>query len=588
MTSVNQLNSFFTSIISDIMLMERQPVTALKTQRDTLSMRSSIFTDAKNKLQSLQTAVKTLTSTGSSPALVAGRTTSVADAPEGFNVFSASASSTAVVGDYRLDVHTLAKTHRVKSSRQAYSDQSLGLSGTIIIGGGAARSVDAAPENTHTNESVTAYGTAALAEGQQELGSGAFFVETRNDATYGWQFRLVDADGQAASIRQGSTDTFGNTWQGIPTDGSAYDTGRGLTLTFAQSGYQVYNRDTSGVAKATYLAQGASITIEAGQSLNSIAATINEADFAEGNAVTATVVDRQLVLSARESGTLHKIYASDASGTVLASLGVLGADGGEGDTGAADGFQFTLQEAANATFDVNGVPIVRSKNIGLSDVISGVTINLAADAENRSATLNIAENWTSGLSAVDDFVTKFNSVVNYLQDQTAVSEASSSGTNKTYTRGALADDNIFGELRINMIFTFMGENSNSGLYSSMREIGLTVTDGLQASVSDRTALETALQNNPDDVKALMDRVMGSLDTMLGGFTGVTGQTGYLDSSMSSITNQIKDVDEDISDLNTRLVEREAYLVDQYAGMQATLLTLSYTQQMLASFYGSYS
>lgn len=587
MSSVNGLNSFFTSIISDIMLLERQPVTALQQQRQMLSTRSSIYSDAKSKLAGLQNAVKALMSTSASPALVPGRSTSVVDAPTGYTVLTASASSTAVVGDYALDVTTLAKNHRVRSSRQAYSDQVLGLSGTILIGGAATRSVTAEGAQTHTNETVTAYGTAALDDGQKELGTGSVYVETRNDGTNGWQFRLVDASGQALSVREGSGDTYSNAWQAIPTDGNAYDTGRGLTITFAQSGYQAYNSGTSGVAKAGYNAQGASINVSASDTLNSIAAAINDATYADGNGVTATVVDKQLVLSASDSGVLHTVRAADGTGTVLSSLGILGSDGGVGDTGTADGFTYTLQSATDASFVVNGVPVTRSKNTGLSDVITGVTINLAADAETRSATVNIAENWTGAMTAVDDFVSKFNSVVNYLQEKTAITEAAS-GNTKTYTRAALADDNIFSDLRINMIFSIMGENTVSGSYSSLRDIGITVTDSLQISISDRTALQTALQNDPDSVEALMDAVMGGLNTQLGGFTGVTGQTGYLDSSMTSISSQIKDVDENLADMNTRLEERQAYLVDQYSGMQATLLTLSYTQQMLASFYGSYS
>jgi flagellar hook-associated protein 2 len=584
MSSVNALNSFFTSLISDLMLIERQPLVRLQTQRDQLNTRSSVYTEVESKLSELQTAVKALISSSYSNELLAGRSATVSDVTNEAAVLSASVSSSAMLGDYDIQVSSLAQAHRVRSDRQTYADQALGLSGDILLGGAAARSVDSRPSNTHTNESITAFGTASLSAGQAELGSAAYYVETRSDAVSGWQFRLVDANGQAYSIRQGSGETFGSGWQAIPTDGNAYDTGRGLTITFAQAGYQAYDRQTSGVAKAAYTAQGASITVSSSDSLLDIAEAINAADYADGNAVQATVVDRQLVLSAAETGSAHIITAS---GAVLTSLGILGSDRGQGDTGPADGFKYTLQVAADAVFTVNDIQVTRSRNSGLTDVISGVTLNLAADAEGESARLTISEDMTGARSAIDDFVSQFNDVISYLDEKTAITEVSS-GSTKTYTRAALADDNIFGELRMQLFSLVMDDYSVSGSFSSLREIGLSINDDLKVELSDSSALAAALSANLDDVAALMDQVMGAMNSTLGRFTGDSQEDGYLDGTLELISSQLKDVNQEISDVTERLGERQEYFVEQFGAMQAQLLAMSYTQQMWAGIYSTTS
>jgi flagellar capping protein FliD len=585
MATVSSLSSYFTNIISDLMIIERQPLTRMQQQRSSLNGRSSAYSSVKTYLSGMKDAVKGLLSTNYSSSLVAGRSASVSDVASGFSVLSASASSSAMAGTYEIHVNTLAQAHRVRSDRQVYADQALGLSGTILLGGAQARSIASDPPNTVTNESVTGFAVGSLAEEQTELGSGTYYVETRNDSSAGWQFRLVDGDGNAVSARLGDGESFGTNWQAVPTSGETYDTGRGLTIDFAQSGYQVYNRETSGVAKVAYTAQGSSIQVEATDSLNDIATAINDASFASGNGVTASVVDRQLVLSAADSGIAHTIRASDASGTVLAWLGILGADGGLGDSGAADGFKYTLQTALNASFTVNDLLVDRSKNQGLTDVISGVTLNLAADAEGKDATLVIAETWTGALSGVNTFVSKFNSTIQYIDAQTAITR-STSGSGVTYTRAALADDNIFSDLRMNLIRGMISEHTNSGIYDSLREIGLEVNDSLLLEVSDSSLLQSALSEHYDDVIKLVDTVMGGLDDTLGTFTGESGETGYLDSTIDLISNQIDDVDDDIANMNTYLTGRNEYLVQQYAEMQSTIQLLSYTQQMWASIYNS--
>lgn len=569
---IGNLDSYFISLINNIMAVERQPLTRLQDQLGKINVQRGAYLDLDSQLSDLQTLTKSLISTDASYTLDASYKADVTPVGD-FTVLTASASSSAIAGAYVIDNITLAREHRVRSDKQTYSDQALGLTGTMLLGGASARSQSTTSTIANT---VTAFGVTAPASGQIELGTETYYVETRNDATAGWQFRLVDSDGKAASIQKSSdTSSYTSEWQAIPTGGGVYDTGRGLTFTFGtDSGlYTAGSRSSSNAAEVDYTAQGVSISVASTDSLNSIAAAINEATFAEGMGIDATVVDRQLVLAARNTGTDHSVLASDTSGTVLETLGVLTALGA---------FKNVMQTALNSSFDVNGVTITRSKNTGIDDAITGVTLNLASDAAGQTATLTISEDTNAATDAINAFLDKINSVLLYLEEKTAITQITS-GSTITYSRGTLANDLVFSDLRTDLISKMISEVTNSGSYSYLREIGITLDDSLQATISDSDKLDSALMSNMDDVTALLDTLMGEIDTLLGRFTGASS---YLDNAVETFDNESNYLNSEITDLTERLGEREETLVLQFAEVQAQLMSLTYMQQQWASIAGS--
>ncbi|MBI3763260.1 MAG: hypothetical protein HY260_15550, partial [Chloroflexi bacterium] len=128
--TIGRLDSFFTSLIKDVMTVERQSLVRLTQQRAGVNLRQSIYTDLNAKLKELQALVKPLTTTDPSSALTAGRAASVSSAAAGYTVLAASASNSAIAGAYAINVTTPAREHRVRADQQPYSDQALSLSGT--------------------------------------------------------------------------------------------------------------------------------------------------------------------------------------------------------------------------------------------------------------------------------------------------------------------------------------------------------------------------------------------------------------------------------------------------------------------------
>lgn len=327
----------------------------------------------------------------------------------------------------------------------------------------------------------------------------------------------------------------------------------------------------------SFTLNGATITVNTSDSLTSLAAAINSQTYASGQEVKASVVDRRLVIAAQHTGTAASLTAADTSGTVLRSLGVL-------DSGGA--FVAANQQAAtNAVFYVDGAPVTRSQNSSLSDVIDGVTLNLAADGIGKSAALTVSPDTSAARTAINNFVNQFNLATGYLQAKTAVISLTE-GDKPTYTRGILANDTVFSDLRDKLYFNFMSDVTNSGALRNLRDIGLALDDNLRATVTDSAKLEAALSSNFDNTASLLDALSSRLDGLLGTYTGVT--TGYLDRSVANFEVQLTETNAAIVDMNTRLADKEDLLQRQFGEMQAVLIEMSYRQQQWSTIYGAVS
>lgn len=561
MSSVTGLSSTYTALLQQAMSVEKQKLTTLQTKKSNINTTLSVYNDVATKLTSLQTAVNGLRSSNYDTKFKAGRSTSVSGVTGDNTVLSGTASSSATTGSYKVAVTNLAQAQQWASAEQSSADLALGKTGTYWLGG-----TGTASASVTANSTVASVTAGTVIDGLSELGKGtsaegtSYSLEVRQNSSGAWQFRLKDADGNTVKIsdKDGKEDSTTTTdWQNFSA-GETYDTGRGLTFTFGDN-------PTAGSTSIDYTAAGTQVEVLATDSLKTIAAKINKADQPDGREVSATVIGKSLVFAASETGTKHSmVYSYTAT------------SGGDWGT-TAEG----TVAAEDAEFTVNGLSITRSSNSNLTDVVNGVTLNLASDAEGQTATLNIASDMKDVTSSIEDFISQFNSVQEYLKDKTGVT-VDTSGDTTTYTRGALANDSAFSQLRSDM-FLALTNNYSGSAYQSLREIGITIDDELNLSISDSDALQNALSDNFSDVESLFTEVMDKMYNQLGRFTGVTGgDNGYLDGVIESTNNEMTDVNSDIKDMNSYLTQRQAYLSNQYAQLQAQMTTLSYLQETLSS------
>ncbi len=112
------------SLVSQLMALERRPLTALATKEAKYQAQLTAYGSLKGALSSFQTAVAAL----ASPAKFSAARASIADS----TVATVSASATATVGNYSLEVQTLAQSHKLKSGNFAATSDTVGT-GTLTI-----------------------------------------------------------------------------------------------------------------------------------------------------------------------------------------------------------------------------------------------------------------------------------------------------------------------------------------------------------------------------------------------------------------------------------------------------------------------
>jgi flagellar capping protein FliD len=567
-SGIENLDSYYQNLIKYTLTQEKQPLTRYTEQKDSITIKKAAYTDLKSKFDALQNAINQLRSDNASYAMKPGRSVSVSPLTSNTTVATATVSSSASTGTYKLSVTSLATAHEVRSTRQTYSNQALGLTGSFVIGGAAERSVSLVDSMPETVSAVNAGSSSVVLPSQKELGTGNYYIETRNDATEGWQFRLVDVDGNAQSIQRGTSAEFTTGWQSIPAGGGTYDTGRGLSIDFGTNSslYTAANKAT-GAAQISYTAKGATIDVTSDMSLVDIKAEINSAVFSEGNEVVASIIDNYLVLTNASTGLKHVMQASDTSGSVLSTLGVI-----------SGGVLNTKVAAKDASFSINEMAMTRSSNTGLTDVVSGMTIDLASDAEGKSANLVVKSDSNTSISVINSFLTAFNDLTKYVRSNTSTTKNSDG----TYTRGSLA-----GEYSVryvgNELVTLMNQDySNSGIYKNLANIGISVNSDLAATISDSSALTTAINTHFSDVKALLDSLMKTMSERVGVYAGTEG---YANKSIQSADSTINNLNDRIKSINDRLARREEYLVKYYAQYQAQMETFLNQSNINSALYG---
>jgi flagellar hook-associated protein 2 len=218
------------------------------------------------------------------------------------------------------------------------------------------------------------------------------------------------------------------------------------------------------------------------------------------------------------SQTTSSISVADASlsGTVkainAANLGVTAeiVDTGEsanryriqliGETGAEKAFSLTssdnslnfssVQSAADAKLNVNGIDFTRSKNV-IDDVLTGVSLSLNS-VTTGAASLSINQDNSEAKANIVDFVTIYNEAQKQLKD-----------LGNSSTGGELAGDSIFRSLTRSLRSTVLGTSSSAtSSISNLSDMGISVSRTGELTVDD-TKLDKAISSNYSDIVTML-------------------------------------------------------------------------------------
>lgn len=198
--------------------------------------------------------------------------------------------------------------------------------------------------------------------------------------------------------------------------------------------------------------------------------------------VQAGTSDYRIVLKATTTGDAIDVSTSDAS--VLTDLGL--ANSGKTDSDLS------------ASIILDGVTVTRTSN-SITDLISGVSLELYQADVGKPITLTIDNDLSSISDSISAFLAAYNDVANYVKDQRAVGSDGSVGEDQL-----LYNDNL-------LVSTYRGlQNAlgigatgiDSGNLKNLRDIGIDLTSDGLLEVMDESLFEDALLTKFDQVRSL--------------------------------------------------------------------------------------
>ncbi len=248
------------------------------------------------------------------------------------------------------------------------------------------------------------------------------------------------------------------------------------------------------------------------------------------------------------------------------------------DDAPADGFDLTrldsvnlqtLQAASDAIIKVDSQTVTRSSN-SFSDVISGVTFNLASAQVGVQETLSVTSDTQKIKNDIQSFVTSYNNLV-------GVMKGLSNYDISTNVAGPLNGDSVVrgieGSLRQARSSVIPGN------FSSLSSLGITLGDGGSLTIDD-AALDANIANNLSDVKQFFSSPDGIAKNFSSAISGYVEDNGIIDVRSDGLQSRLDGIDDKRDALDRRMASLEARLTAQFTAMDILVAQLKSTGDFL--------
>jgi flagellar hook-associated protein 2 len=301
----------------------------------------------------------------------------------------------------------------------------------------------------------------------------------------------------------------------------------------------------------------------------------------------------QLSITSKETGIDYRIkeLSDSGSSTALSSLGLnIGTSRPTFDQSTSPdtaGFLYSdisSNSLLNAKLTFNGLSISRDSNI-IDDLVTGVTFNLKAamQSSDSNVSVSVANDVKTIESKVQDFITKFNDIYQFLKTNSSATSSSSSTGTSSYTPGVLSyDSNASSLLSVlrSVAYTRIS-GIPTGDLNSLSQIGISFDTSTGLSISDTSTFEQKVNENSDQVAALFNSTNGLANTLYNQIDPYLGVSGYLTLKKNSYNSNITSLSDKITAAQDRINKSADSLRTQYEKLQSQLAEMISMQNMIS-------
>lgn len=540
------------SIVSQLMAIERQGLNRLNQQKSQILSRQEAYKGLDTKMAALRTAAKKL---NDATKIISYKASSSDTAK-----LDVSASTSGVAGTYRVNI----LNRSTRSVLNGTSDQGLNVDTTKALNDPASLG------STFVAGNFTINGTQIAVTGTDTIdslvtainGSGAGVTASYDSMTD--KFSLTS--GSNITLGSGADTSNALSLLRLQTDGSSSS----VTSSAALGGLNVsavMNDGGNGLRSRTAVTDGGSgtgkffvngVEIAYNASTDTLSTVLSRINNSSAGVTAAYDKTLDRVVLTNKTGGPTNITATDAggSGNFAAALGL---------TGSA-----TLGTNAQITVDgFNGGQPISSPDDVFTETetgVPGLTVTLKADS--GSADVTVGTDADAVVAKMQSFVDAYNDLVKYFTDKTKVT-----GTGKDAVKGPLNGQQdvrtIAGTLR-----SMLG-GSVSGITSGVTTMaGLGIgTTGATATLSfDSAKFKTALEDTPGNLKSILADSTNGVMTRVVNF--VDAQTNFgsgpIAEKPGNLEPSIQRINSSIARFNRQLEIKEQQLKSKFIAMERSL------------------
>jgi flagellar hook-associated protein 2 len=315
---------------------------------------------------------------------------------------------------------------------------------------------------------------------------------------------------------------------------------------------------------------GQQVSVAAGESISDFVNSINSNSNLDVYA--AATNSGTVVMSNRATGNTgtNFIQVQDSAGTLTQQTAL-------------------AKQGQDAAFSVDGVGGTSSSNT-VTNAIAGVSLTLSGvTTTSGPVTINVSAPTASSAnvsSAINTFVSQYNSVIGQIQTQLAQTPSSS-----VPTQGTLYEDQGLQDLLTSMrsAMSTSGSGLPAGL-ASMIDVGVSTgaTTGTgavsQSALSGNLSLNAAtlgtqMAANPTGVQSVMSEWAVSFSSMV---NNQADPGGTIDSRIQGDSARVSQLGNQISSMQAALTDKQNGLVQEFAALEAALSTNQSTSAWLTS------
>jgi flagellar hook-associated protein 2 len=526
------------TIVTELASAERAPETQWQAQETTITDELAAYSTISSDLSSLQLDAETL--------LDKSFFKKVTGTSSDTSVATAAVDSGAPIGTYTFDISQLATASTLQGTTYVSGALSSGSASDITLGSAPFSTSLTAGTITVDGKQVTISTTESL---QDVFDAIASATSNKVTGSYSSTTDKITLSSSSAITLGSSADTSnfltvadlyndnGGTTGNTGTITSTATLGH-VDLAAAMSDANLKTAitgDSSGDGE--FKINGVSFSYNLNNdSIQSILNNINESDAGVSAAYNSN--NNCFVLTNTSTGDTG-IAVEDVTGNFLTATGLSGG---------------TLNEGKNLLYTINGGSTqIESTTNTIDDTSSGIA-NLTVTALDTGTTkISIGSDTSTISSAIEQFVSDYNSLQTYISTEQELSTASSGSNIPGTLTGDSESSEIANQLRsiVNGVENITG---TSGAVTQLADLGFESNGANNLiSLTSSSALTSMLQEHLSDVAALFSDTTNGMATLMSSFiTSTLSSDGSLTARTDNLTTQQSSIQTQISNLEIKI------------------------------------